>query len=161
MSGPLAPVVDGQSVQRRAHSPVIPEEPQKDPFHQAQMAAVAYLARYSGRTLETYRYDVRVFFQWCADVGLAVLEATRPHIELWRADMEQRGLAASTIDRRLSTICGLYRFAHIDGRIAANPAQYVRRPKVYPSEVRGLDRGELGTFLFTAESAMTATTPPW
>ena len=124
---------------------------EKDPFDQAQMAAVAYLARYSGRTLETYRYDVRVFFQWCADVGLAVLEATRPHIELWRADMEQRGLAASTIDRRLSTICGLYRFAHIDGRIAANPAQYVRRPKVYPSEVRGLDRGELGTFLFTAE----------
>jgi len=123
---------------------------EKDPFDQAQLAAVAYLARYSGRTLETYRYDVRVFFQWCADVGLAVLEATRPHIELWRADMEQRGLAASTIDRRLSTICGLYRFAHIDGRIAANPAQYVRRPKVYPSEVRGLDRGELGTFLFTA-----------
>ena len=71
---------------------------QKDPFDQAQMAAVAYLARYSGRTLETYRYDVRVSFQWCADVGLAVLEATRPHIELWRADMEQRGLAASTID---------------------------------------------------------------
>jgi integrase/recombinase XerD len=79
---------------------------EKDPFDEAQMAAAAYLARYSGRTLETYRYDVRVFFQWCADVGLAVLEATRPHIELWRADMEQRGLAASTIDRRLSTISG-------------------------------------------------------
>ena len=93
---------------------------EEDPFDQAQMAAVAYLARYSGRTLETYRYDVRVFFQWCADVGLAVLDATRPHIELWRVDMEQRGLAASTIDRRLSTICGLYRFAHIDGRIAAS-----------------------------------------
>ena len=61
------------------------------------------------------------------------------------------GLAASTIDRRLSTICGFYRFAHIDGRIAANPAQYVRRPKVYPNEGRGLDRAELGTFLFTAE----------
>ena len=44
---------------------------EKGPFDQAQMAAVAYLARYSGRTLETYRYDVRVFFQWCADVGLA------------------------------------------------------------------------------------------
>jgi integrase/recombinase XerD len=26
-----------------------------------------------------------------------------------------------------------------------------RRPKVYPSEGRGLDRGELGRFLFTAE----------
>ena len=48
-------------------------------------------------------------------------------------------------------MCGFYRFAHIDGRIASNPAQYVRRPRVHPSEGRGLDRTELGTFLFTAE----------
>jgi site-specific recombinase XerD len=124
---------------------------ESDPFDQAQMAAATYLARYKGRTLETYRYDVRTFFQWCADVEIDVLEDTRPHIELWRAAMEQRGLAASTIDRRLPTICGFYRFAHIDGRIPSNPAQYVRRPKVHPSEGRGLDRTELGTFLFTAE----------
>jgi integrase len=65
--------------------------------------------------------------------------------------MEERGLAASTIDRRLSTVCGFYRLAHIDGRIASNPAQYVRRPQVHPSDARGLDRSELGVFLFTAE----------
>jgi site-specific recombinase XerD len=73
--------------------------------------------------------------------------------------MEERGLAASTIDRRLSTVCGFYRFAHIDGRIASNPAQYVRRPQVHPSNARGLDRSELGVFLFTAESSTTAITP--
>jgi integrase/recombinase XerD len=122
-----------------------------DPFAQAQMAAAACLARYGGRTLETYRYDLRTFFQWCTNVGLDVLEAARAHVELWRSALEERGLAASTIDRRLSTICGFYRFAHIDGRIPSNPAQYVRRPKVYPSEGRGLDRGEFGRFLFTAE----------
>jgi site-specific recombinase XerD len=54
--------------------------------------------------------------------------------------MEERGLAASTIDRRLSTVCGFYRFAHIGGRIASNPAQYVHRPQVHPSNARGLDR---------------------
>ena len=117
----------------------------------AQLAAVAFLARYSGRTLEAYRHDLRGFFQWAVDNNLAVLAATRPHIELYRSWMEERGLAASTIDRRLSTVCGYYRFAHIDGRIAANPAQYVRRPKVAPREGHGMDRGELGTFLFTAE----------
>ena len=109
-----------------------------------QLAAVAFLARYSGRTLEAYRHDLRALFGWAADHGLAVLEATRTHLELYRTSMEERGLAASTIDRRLSTACGFYRFAHIDGRIASNPAQYVRRPKVHPSERRGLDRGELG-----------------
>ena len=117
----------------------------------AQLAAVAFLARYSGRTLDAYRHDLRNLFQWAADHGLAVLEATRTHLELYRSSMEERGLAASTIDRRLSTACGFYRFAHIDGRIASNPAQYVRRPTVHPTERRGLDRGELGRFLFTAE----------
>ncbi len=120
-------------------------------FDEAQVAAAAFLARYNGRTLVAYRYDLRTFFQWAADVGLTVLEAKRPHIELYRTAMEQRSLAPSAIDRRLSTVCGFYRFAHIDGRVSANPAQYVRRPKVHPSEGRGLDRRELGTFLFTAE----------
>jgi len=120
-------------------------------FNEAELAAVAFLARYSGRTLDAYRHDLRSYFTWAATSALEVLAATRPHVELYRHHMEQRGLAASTIDRRLSTVCGFYRFAHIDGRITSNPAQYVRRPKVHPSEGRGLDRAELGRFLFTAE----------
>jgi hypothetical protein len=54
----------------------------QDPFDAAQMAAVAYLARYTSRTLDTYRYDLRTNFQWCTHVDLYVLEATRAHIEL-------------------------------------------------------------------------------
>jgi integrase/recombinase XerD len=106
----------------------------------AKLAAVAFLARYSGRTLDAYRHDLRGFFQWAADDQLTVLAATRPHIELYRSWIEERGLAASTIDRRLSTMCGFYRFADIDGSIPSNPAQYVRRPQVHPSNARGLDR---------------------
>ena len=124
---------------------------QIEPLDEAELAAAAFLARYSGRTLDAYRHDLRSFFQWAEDVGLVVLQTTRPEIELYRVALEQRGLAASTIDRRLSTVCGFYRFAHIDGRIASNPAQYVRRPKVHPTEGHGMDRAELGAFLFTAE----------
>ena len=126
-----------------------------------QLAAVAFLARYGGRTLEAYRHDLRCLFQWSADHGLAVLAASRAHLELYRASMEEHGLAASTIDRRHSTACGFYRFAHIDGRIPSNPAQYVRRPQVHPSEGRGLDRGELARLLFTAERFDHAHAPPW
>ena len=61
-----------------------------------------------------------------ADRDLPVLEATRTHLELYRTSMQERGLTASAIDRRLSTARGFYRFAHIDGRISSNPAQYVR-----------------------------------
>ncbi|HEX2698949.1 MAG TPA: site-specific integrase [Acidimicrobiales bacterium] len=86
---------------------------------EAEQAAAAFLARYQGRTLDAYRHDLRAFFQWALDAGLDVLGATRPQIELYVRAMEERGLAATTIDRRLSTVCGYYRFAHIDGRIAA------------------------------------------
>jgi site-specific recombinase XerD len=121
------------------------------PVDDAEQAAAAFLARYQGRTLDAYRYDLRAFFQWAADEGLEVLKATRPQIELYVRSMEERGLAPTTIDRRLSAVCGFYRFAHIDGRIPSNPAQYVWRPKVHPPDARGLDRSELGAFLFAAE----------
>jgi site-specific recombinase XerD len=66
---------------------------------EAQLAAAAFLARYRDRTLEAYRYDLRSFFQWADDHGLNVLAATRAHLEWYRTAMEQRGLAAATIDR--------------------------------------------------------------
>jgi integrase/recombinase XerD len=118
---------------------------------EAQLAAVAFLARYRGRTLDSYRADLRQFFQWAATAGVPPLEASRAHIELYRARLDERGLAASTVDRRLSTVCGYYRFAHIDSRIGSNPTQYVRRPRVHPTSQRGMDRGELAAFLYTAE----------
>ena len=43
-----------------------------------------------------------------------------------------------------------YLGTHSD-EVGVKPAQYARRPKVYPSEGHGLDRGELDRFLFTAE----------
>ena len=127
------------------------QQPPGQRFDEEQMAAASFLARYSGRTLDAYRDDLRGFFQWAHDHHVEVMNATRPHIELFRVSMEQRGLAASMIDRRLSTVCGFYKFAHIDGIISSNPAQYVRRPQVHPTEARGLDRTEFGVFLFTAE----------
>lgn len=58
------------------------------------------------RTLDAYRHDLRNLFQWAADHSLPVLEVSRAHLEMYRSSMEARGLAASTIDRRLSTACG-------------------------------------------------------
>ena len=44
----------------------------RDPLlDEAQLAAVAFLARYNGRTLESYRADLRQFFQWVDSVGVA------------------------------------------------------------------------------------------
>jgi hypothetical protein len=60
---------------------------------EAELAAASFLARHSGRTLEPYRHDLRGFFHWAADNHLEVLKATRRHIELFRAWMDDRQLA--------------------------------------------------------------------
>ena len=37
-------------------------------FDEAQLAAVSFLARYSGRTLEAYRHDLRGYFHRFAPI---------------------------------------------------------------------------------------------
>jgi hypothetical protein len=55
---------------------------------EAELAAASFLARYSGRTLDAYRHDLRGYFQWAADKGIEVLAATRGHVEVFRTAME-------------------------------------------------------------------------
>ena len=110
--------------------------------------------RLSGPTRKSYATDLRQYFAWCAQVGLEVFAARRPHIELWARAMEDRGLARATIGRRLSTIAGFYRFAVIDGVIEHSPAEHVRRPKIdTESTTLGLDRMELGAFIAQGAAA--------
>ena len=52
-------------------------------FDEAQLAAVSFLARYSGRTLEGYRHDLRGFFQWATDQ--ADPRSTRRRLAVWIA----------------------------------------------------------------------------
>jgi site-specific recombinase XerD len=85
---------------------MVMEVPQSEAgFDEAQVAAVAFLARYSGRTLEAYRHDLRMFFQWAGVHGLEVLQASRPHIELYRSAMEERELGG--VDGRPAAVDGV------------------------------------------------------
>ncbi len=123
-----------------------------DPRRQLALRAMAgYLAGYSGGTLDSYRTDLRLWVTWLDTRSVAVLEAQRAHIELFARESEEHGLARSTISRRLSTICGFYRYCSQEAIIDRNPAAYVRRPKIdYESHTLGLDRNELGAFLVQA-----------
>jgi hypothetical protein len=60
---------------------------------------------------------------------------------------------ASSVTTSRHAVRGFFRFAHIDGTIAADPAVYARLPKVHRDESRtqGLDRLELIRFLQVAQ----------
>jgi site-specific recombinase XerD len=81
------------------------------------------------------------------NLHLDVLAAERADIELYARCCEAERKARSTIGRRLSTICGFYKYCEQERIIDRNPAAHVRRPKQdYESSTLGLDRNELGAF---------------
>jgi integrase/recombinase XerD len=59
-----------------------------------------------------------------------VLGVTRCALEMYVRCLESRGYAAATVARRFGTVATFYKYAVIDGVIAANPAAAVTRPKV-------------------------------
>ena len=121
----------------------------------AQLAAVSYLARYSGRTHALYAYQLRRWFTWCETNGLDPLVGIqRAHVELYIRHLGERGLMDSSVVTMMHAVRGFFRFAHIDGLIAADPAVYARLPKIHRDESRtqGLDRLELIRFLQVAQT---------
>jgi hypothetical protein len=57
---------------------------QPDAMTPAQLAAVSYLARYSGHTHALYAYQLRRWFGWCESNALdALVGVQRAHVELY------------------------------------------------------------------------------
>jgi len=121
----------------------------------AQLAAVSYLARYSGQTHILYASQLRRWFAWCESKGLDPLVGIqRAHVELYIRHLGDCGLMDSSVTTMLHAVRGFFRFAHIDGLIPSDPAVYARLPKIHQDESRtqGLDRLELIRFLQVAQT---------
>jgi integrase/recombinase XerD len=121
----------------------------------AQLAAVSYLARYSGHTHQLYAFHLRRWFAWCESNGLDPLRGIqRAHVELYIRQLGDSGLMDSSVVTMMHAVRGFFRFAHIDGLIVSDPAVYARLPKVQRDESRtqGLDRLELIRFLQVAQT---------
>jgi site-specific recombinase XerD len=121
----------------------------------AQLAAVSYLARYTGHTHELYAAALRRWFGWCEINHLDPLTGVqRAHIELYIRHLHETGLRDSSVNTMMHGVRGFFRFAHIDGLITADPAVYARLPRIHADETRtqGLDRLELIRFLQVAQT---------
>lgn len=121
----------------------------------AQLAAVSFLARYSGVTHVQYAASLRRWFGWCETNGLdPLIGIQRAHVELYIHELGQSGLMDSSVKTMMHGVRGFFRFAHIDGTIATDPAAYARLPRVNQDESRtqGLDRLELIRFLQVAQT---------
>jgi integrase/recombinase XerD len=121
---------------------------------QAHFVVAAFLARYPANTRRAYTSHLKHWFAWCESYGLDPFAIQRGHIEAYvRHLLEERGLKNSTVGSKLNCICGLYRFAYLDGYLQLDPAAHVRRPKIaFMSSTKGLSRAELSDVLKAAEA---------
>ena len=107
----------------------------------AQLAAVSYLARYSGRTHVLYSLQLRQWFTWCENTALDPLVGIqRAHIELYIRQLGDHGLMDSSVVTMMHAVRGFFRFAHIDGLIPADPAVCARLPKIHRDAYRMVAR---------------------
>ncbi len=94
----------------------------------------------SPRTVDAYRRDL-------ADLatfrGGRVGDASVQELEKWVAQMRARGLAASTIARRLAATRSYYRHAMLTGSRSDNPAAEIALPRRQRKLPRTLSAGEI------------------
>lgn len=131
------------------HSPAVPVT-----GPQLSFIVGGFLARYPMPTRRIYLSHLKQWFAYCEDHGVDPIHAQRAHIEAWgRHLQEERGLKKSTTAAKLNCICGMYRFAALDGYLATDPGVHVRRPKVeFVSSTNGLTRSQLADVLKAAEA---------
>lgn len=129
----------------------------RDPL---RLAVAGYLAKYKGSTLKDFTHDLKVYLDWCDRNSLPPLQAMRGHIELYVRWLEGTRWASSTINRRVTVVCGFYKYAALDDLIVKDPSVGVDRPKVdRESQHRPfLSTLEFGALLDAAQQAGTMET---
>ena len=82
------------------------------------------------RTRDAYEMDVKAFARF---VGIHAPEecrsVTRAHVIAWRKDLEGRGLAESSIRRKLSALSSFFDALCERNAVRDNPVHGVERPK--------------------------------
>jgi integrase/recombinase XerD len=90
---------------------------------------LAYLAIERGaaqNTTDSYARDLK---SYCASVGDEITNVDRGEITAYLAQLQELGYAPTSIERAISAIKGLHKFAVREGYAASDPAANVRRPR--------------------------------
>jgi integrase/recombinase XerD len=123
----------------------------------AEQVTEAWLAnrRLSEHTRAAYRRDVAAWLGWCAERVVDPLRASFLDVNAYARGLEARGLAASTVARKLSGLSSWYDFLVKVRAVGGNPVGGADRPYVSRdhSATVGLSAGEVDALLAAAAAA--------
>ena len=87
------------------------------------------------RTRRAYRNDVKEFTSFAGvERPEEMRQVTRAHLTAWRKDLERRGLAPSSIRRKLAAVASLFDHLCEANAVSHNPVRGVKRPKAEGNE---------------------------
>ena len=107
-----------------------------------------YEKNYSHKTTEVYQADLEAFkrFYEATDNSLSWAEMPADIIRQWIVEMMERGNAATSVRRRLSSLRSFYKFLLRRGLVTKDPAYNIPGPKVekkLPSYIRETEMDRL------------------
>lgn len=85
--------------------------------------------RKSAATLRAYGSDLRAFTAWLTAAGSAVATTTRAQLRRYLVELEQQGLVASSVQRKLASLRGLFGWLQQQGHLTKDPTQLLKGPK--------------------------------
>src|SRR5216110_2379967 len=120
----------------------------RDPEVEGFLAVSA--ARLASRTVEAYRRDLVALTDF---VGHKPSQSTPEELERYVAELRARGLAATTIARRMAAVRSFFRHQVLIGACAENPAADIGLPRRARRLPRTLSPGEAERLVEAANGA--------
>jgi integrase/recombinase XerD len=110
-------------------------------------------------TLAAYQRDLEDFGAHLVAAGSAIAAASTADLRVYLGELSRRGLRASSVARRRSSIRQLYRFLYAEGRRGDDPAAVLEGPRRTRPLPKTLTLGEVDRLLQAAATVDPAASP--
>jgi integrase/recombinase XerD len=106
-------------------------------------------------SLASYRRDLAAWAAWLGNRGATLLVAQRSDVESWLADQFVAKAKATSVARRLSALRRFYGLQRQGGRLARDPTERVRSPKLPRRLPKNLSEAQVEMLLGAPDTATT------
>jgi tyrosine recombinase XerC len=101
----------------------------------------------SAATLRAYGADLRGFAQWLEQQQTPVTSVRRTQLRRYLVELEEQGLAATSVQRKLASVRGWFAWLHQHEHIDKDPARLIKGPKAPKRVPRFLTTPEVDKLL--------------
>lgn len=101
----------------------------------------------SPATLRAYRTDLLAFASWLDASAGDIASVSRLQLRRYLVELEEQGLKATSVQRKLASLRGMFTWLQQEGHIAKDPAKLIKGPKAEKRVPRFLTSPEVDQLL--------------